>query len=172
MSRDDKDNQVFGIAVWKGYERGGVDLMFVVVSPYLTARKNGWLERVDLRLASWTISAALCRSAGLRSRPLLVRCCLERLCIIYNRHVLDQLGLRAPGTWEDLGAPDFFTWLASGDPRSSGSVHKCCEIILQAYGFEKDGPDHPDMRQCAPFRRSGEPLARNGHARCGGRYGH
>ncbi len=57
--------------------------------------------------------------------------------IIYNRPVLKRLGIAPPETWEDLARPEMFTWVGSGDFRSSGSTHMVYEIILQAYGWEK-----------------------------------
>ena len=57
--------------------------------------------------------------------------------IVYNKRVLELLGLPVPNTWADLGNPDLFSWVGSGDPRSSGSVHMAYELILQAYGWEK-----------------------------------
>ena len=57
--------------------------------------------------------------------------------IIYNRVVLDLIGLPEPKTWEDLGDSRLLTWVGSGDPRGSGAVHMTYEIILQAYGWEK-----------------------------------
>ena len=57
--------------------------------------------------------------------------------IVYNRAVLDLVNLPAPRTWADLGDPKLFSWVGSGDPRSSGSVHMAYELILQAYGWER-----------------------------------
>lgn len=57
--------------------------------------------------------------------------------IVYNRRVLEILNLPVPQTWADLGAPELFSWVGSGDPRKSGSVHMAYELILQAYGWEK-----------------------------------
>ena len=57
--------------------------------------------------------------------------------ILYNRKVCDRVGLPTPATWQDLGRPEYLTWVGSGDPRSSGSIHMAYEIILQAYGWEK-----------------------------------
>ncbi len=57
--------------------------------------------------------------------------------IVYNRRVLEILNLPIPKTWADLGAPELFSWVGSGDPRKSGSVHMAYELILQAYGWEK-----------------------------------
>lgn len=57
--------------------------------------------------------------------------------IVYNRKVLDLLDLPVPETWADLGDPRLFSWVGSGDPRSSGSVHMAYELILQAYGWER-----------------------------------
>lgn len=57
--------------------------------------------------------------------------------IIYNRKVCRMLRLPEPASWADLARPEYFTWVAVGDPRSSGSIHMVYEIILQAYGWEK-----------------------------------
>lgn len=57
--------------------------------------------------------------------------------IIFNKTVLKTLKLKPPKTWEDLGDPKFFGWIEVPDPRRSGSAHMMCEIILQAYGWEK-----------------------------------
>ena len=57
--------------------------------------------------------------------------------IVYNRAVLDLVNLPVPRTWADLGDPALFSWVGSGDPRSSGSVHMAYELILQAYGWER-----------------------------------
>ncbi len=63
--------------------------------------------------------------------------CLSGFGIIHNKKVLETLKLPAPREWADLAAPRYFSWVGSGDPRSSGSVHMAYEIILQAYGWEK-----------------------------------
>jgi len=57
--------------------------------------------------------------------------------IVYNKRVLDILGFTEPKTWADLGDPKLFSWVGSGDPRKSGSVHMAYELILQAYGWER-----------------------------------
>ncbi len=57
--------------------------------------------------------------------------------ILYNRKVCERAGLPIPETWQDMGRPEYLTWVGSGDPRSSGSIHMAYEIILQAYGWKK-----------------------------------
>lgn len=57
--------------------------------------------------------------------------------IVFNKAILKTLKIRQPRTWEDLTNPKFFNWIAMPDPRRSGSAHMMCEIILQAYGWEK-----------------------------------
>ena len=57
--------------------------------------------------------------------------------ILHNKKICERLGLPIPMTWQDLGRPEYLTWVGSGDPRSSGSIHMAYEIILQAYGWEK-----------------------------------
>jgi len=63
--------------------------------------------------------------------------CLAGFGIMYNKPVLEMLDLPEPATWADLARPEYFTWVASADPRQSGSMHMVYEIILQAYGWEK-----------------------------------
>ena len=57
--------------------------------------------------------------------------------IIYNKVVLAKLSVAEPKTWEDLANPKLFSWVGSGDPRHSGTVHMMYEIILQAYGWDR-----------------------------------
>lgn len=57
--------------------------------------------------------------------------------IVYNRKVLDVLGFPVPDSWADLGDFRYQSWVGSGDPRFSGSVHMAYELIIQAYGWEK-----------------------------------
>jgi ABC-type Fe3+ transport system substrate-binding protein len=57
--------------------------------------------------------------------------------IMYNKLVLQRLGLPEPATWEDLMRPEVYSWIGSADPRKSGSIHATFEIILQGYGWER-----------------------------------
>ena len=57
--------------------------------------------------------------------------------VIYNKPVLSKLAVGEPATWEDLAKPELFTWVGTGDPRHSGTVHMMYEIILQAYGWQR-----------------------------------
>lgn len=57
--------------------------------------------------------------------------------IIYNKELVNKLGLPAPRVWEDLTNPKLVGLVACGDPRQSGAAHMVMEIILQAYGWEK-----------------------------------
>jgi len=57
--------------------------------------------------------------------------------IIYNRAVARIQGVRPPETWEDMADPRLYGWIASGDPRMSGSIHMAFELMLQAYGWER-----------------------------------
>lgn len=57
--------------------------------------------------------------------------------IMYNKRVLELVGLTVPQTWEDLSNPDLFSWVGAADPRKSGSAHVPFEIILQVYGWER-----------------------------------
>ena len=57
--------------------------------------------------------------------------------VVYNKVILERLGLPEPRSWEDMAATSAFGWTGSGDPRKSGATHTTYEIILQAYGWEK-----------------------------------
>jgi ABC-type Fe3+ transport system substrate-binding protein len=116
----------------------GVDLLFGGgVAPYLTAAQQGWLAAPGLDSAALEGIPPTCAGAPVHDPAgLWFGVALSGFGILYNRPLIERLGLPAPGDWEDLGRPVYFSWVGSGDPRSSGSVHKCYEIILQAYGFE------------------------------------
>jgi ABC-type Fe3+ transport system substrate-binding protein len=58
--------------------------------------------------------------------------------ILYNRQVLDRLGLpEPPRRWEDLGRAELRGWVTGGDPRLTGSIHLVYEIILQGHGWDE-----------------------------------
>jgi ABC-type Fe3+ transport system substrate-binding protein len=134
----------------------GADLMFGGgVGPFLRAAEQGWLARVDIppeqlkgippQVAGTPVYDADHRWFGVA---------LSGFGILYNRPLLRRLGLPDPVSWEDLARPEFLSWVASGDPRSSGSVHMCYEIILQAYGLERGW--NLIARLCGNVRRFGE----------------
>ena len=134
----------------------GVDILFGGgVDPYLRAAERGWLARlspppeildgIPPRCAGFPVYDPDGRWFGVA---------MSGFGILYNRPLLSRVDLPVPVTWEDLGSPEFASWVGSGDPRSSGSVHMCYEIILQAYGFERGW--HLITRLCANVRRFGE----------------
>jgi len=57
--------------------------------------------------------------------------------IIYNKKIIKNNHMPLPNSWADLARPEFTGWVASGDPRYSGTIHMMYEIILQAFGWEK-----------------------------------
>ena len=57
--------------------------------------------------------------------------------IIYNRDVLQMLGLREPGTWSDLAEPSYTGWVALSDPAHSGSIAATYNTILRRHGWMK-----------------------------------
>jgi ABC-type Fe3+ transport system substrate-binding protein len=134
----------------------GVDLFFGGgIAPFLQAADQGWLERVDLPeplLAA--IPAACAGSPVVDPGRRWFGVALSGFGILYNRPVVERLRLPVPEDWEALARPEYFTWVGSGDPRSSGSVHMCYEIILQAYGFERGWSTI--TRLCANVRTFGE----------------
>ena len=57
--------------------------------------------------------------------------------IIYNKILLEKLGIPEPKSWSDLAKPEAFSWIASADPRKSGSVFMMYEIIVQRFGWDE-----------------------------------
>lgn len=62
---------------------------------------------------------------------------LSSFGILCNLEAAKRNGFQIPRTWADLAGPELAGWVATGDPRYSGTVHVMYEIILQAYGWEK-----------------------------------
>lgn len=133
-----------------------VDLFFGGgVAAFQTASQKGWLQPVRLPVELMEGIPPQCAGIPVYdTNGVWYGVALSGFGIIYNRVLSDRMRLPAPATWEDLAAPAYLGWLASGDPRSSGSVYKCYEIILQAYGFEKGWA--LITRICANVRRFGE----------------
>ena len=117
----------------------GIDLFFGGgVDPYLELADRGLL--LPYRLPDEMLSRLPGRIGGIPLYDPTHRwygATLAGFGIVYNRKVLDLLHLPVPETWADLGDPSLFSWVGSGDPRSSGSVHMAYELILQAYGWER-----------------------------------
>lgn len=134
----------------------GVDLMFGGgIAPFLTAIQKNWLAKTELSPSLLSDIPALCAGSpvfdpGQRWYGVT----LSAFGILYNRPLVERLKLPVPVSWNDLARPEYFSWVGSGDPRSSGSVHMCYEIILQSYGFEKGWPII--ARICANVRGFGE----------------
>ena len=116
-----------------------VDLFFGGgVDPYLQFKKEGLLQ--PALIASDVLGRIPPTFSGVelydRDRQWF-GACLGGFGIIHNKNVLKILKLPEPRVWADLASPRYFSWVGSGDPRSSGSVHMAYEIILQAYGWEE-----------------------------------
>jgi len=134
----------------------GVDLLFGGgVAPFLNAVQNNWLAAVDLSPGTLDGIPANCAGSPVYDTGhRWFGVALSGFGILCNRPIIRRLGLPEPVTWDDLARPEYYSWVGSGDPRSSGSVHMCYEIILQSYGFEKGWP--VIARICANVRGFGE----------------
>ena len=137
-------------------EHPGVDLLFGGgVAPYLTAVQKHWLAPVALPPGTLDGIPATCAGSPVYDTEHgWYGVTLSGFGILYNRPLLERLHLVPPLAWDDLARPEYFSWVGSGDPRSSGSVHMCYEIILQSYGFEKGWA--VIVRICANVRGFGE----------------
>jgi ABC-type Fe3+ transport system substrate-binding protein len=134
----------------------GIDLMFGGgVAPFLTAVQKNWLAKTELTPELLADIPQTCAgSPVIDPDHRWYGVTLSGFGILYNAPLVKRLGLPVPTSWNDLARPEYFTWVGSGDPRSSGSVHMCYEIILQTYGLEKGWPII--ARICANVRSFGE----------------
>lgn len=57
--------------------------------------------------------------------------------IVYNRKVLERLGVECPKRFSDLADPSLEGWVGSADPRKSGSIRFIYELIFQYLGWEQ-----------------------------------
>ncbi|MEM1167267.1 MAG: extracellular solute-binding protein [Planctomycetota bacterium] len=57
--------------------------------------------------------------------------------IMFNRDVLERLGVPEPTTWGDLADPRLAGWLALTDPRHSGSVTTTYNALLDTFGWDE-----------------------------------
>ncbi|MBL7077540.1 MAG: extracellular solute-binding protein [Kiritimatiellae bacterium] len=119
--------------------RAGIDLMFGGgVDPFLRGAGFGWLQPVDVSPSILSGIPPSCAGTPVYATDRQwFGVALSGFGILCNKRLLEQLGMPTPNEWKDLGDPVYATWLGSGDPRTSGSVHMCYEIVLQAYGFDE-----------------------------------
>lgn len=117
----------------------GVDLFFGGgIEPYQALKKLGFLEPYQVPDSILSAIAATINGVPLYDPEFTwYAATMAGFGIMYNKVVLNYLGLPEPETWEDLAQPSLNTWVGSADPRKSGSVHMAYEIILQAYGWER-----------------------------------
>jgi iron(III) transport system substrate-binding protein len=57
--------------------------------------------------------------------------------IVYNREVLDRLGIPEPCSFRDVADPRLRGWVTLADPRQSGSVATLLDSILSREGWER-----------------------------------
>ncbi len=61
---------------------------------------------------------------------------LSAFGLVYNRDVLEDLGLPEPRTWDAMVDPRLRTWIALVNPSQSGSITTAFETILQRRGWK------------------------------------
>ncbi len=117
----------------------GIDIFFGGgTSPYTTLEKEGLLEPYKLPDEILSEIPRECLGVPLYQEDYLYYgATLSGFGIQYNKTIIGLLNLPTPTTWADLAHPKLATWVASADPRSSGSAWMMLEIILQAYGWEE-----------------------------------
>lgn len=116
----------------------GIDLFWGGgISPYLTLKKEGSLQRTEL--APELLQRIPARLAGV---PLYdpdrtwYGSCLTSFGIMTNRAVARLQNFPEIRTWEDLTSPRLRGWVGTADPRHSGVSHVSFDIILQGFGWQ------------------------------------
>lgn len=117
----------------------GIDLQFGGGTPPFRAlaRENLLQPRAMPREALARIPAAVGGNPIYSDSEGWYGVALSGFGILYNRTLLSQKHLPEPRSWADLAQPGLQGWVASIDPRGSGSAHVIYEIILQKYGWER-----------------------------------
>ncbi len=117
----------------------GIDLVWGGgLDPYLQLKREGLLQRLPI---SADVMKALPKTAGgvpvYDPEGYWFGSALSGFGILFNKRLLNLLRVAQPRVWEDLSDPRLLGWVEFPDPRRSGSAHMMCEIILQAYGWER-----------------------------------
>ncbi|MBO7435011.1 ABC transporter substrate-binding protein [bacterium] len=117
----------------------GVDLLFGGgTDPYLALKKEGLLEKCPLPEELLDKIGKSCAGVPvLDEEGFWYGVGLSGFGIIYNKIILEKLGIKEPSSWADLAKGECYSWIASADPRKSGSVFMMYEIIVQSFGWEK-----------------------------------
>jgi ABC-type Fe3+ transport system substrate-binding protein len=119
--------------------RSRADLVFGGgVDNYAALAEEGYLQPVELPAADLARFPPALGGYPLRdAKYRWYAACLSSFGICFNREVLRRRKLPEPREWEDLAHPRLYNWVGSGEPRSSGTVHMCYEMILQSYKWER-----------------------------------
>lgn len=60
---------------------------------------------------------------------------LSSFGIVYNKDMLEKIGVAEPKTWSDMGDPRLQGWVALADPGHSGSISATFDTILKRQGW-------------------------------------
>jgi ABC-type Fe3+ transport system substrate-binding protein len=127
------------ISEYKASSSSGIDVLYGGgVDPFIMLEHDGLLTRYD---PPADVLAEI--PAQLSGMPLYdpghewFGAALSGFGIIVNERVRQAVGLPDVRTWSDLADPKLAGWIASPDPRASGSALFIYEIILQSYSWDK-----------------------------------
>lgn len=117
----------------------GIDIIFGGgTDPCIGLKKEGMLQHVDLPAETAEAIPADLFGMPLRDKEgFWFGTYVSSFGILSNEKVRNWMHLPEANTWEDLTNPVLQSWVSSGDPRQSGSIHQMYEIIVQKYGWEK-----------------------------------
>jgi ABC-type Fe3+ transport system substrate-binding protein len=100
-------------------------------------RKGGYLAGVDLGDAVLSKAFAQPEINGLKlydttsKTPQWFGTALSSFGIVYNRDVVQHLGLPEPKTWRDLADPRYAGWIVLADPTRSGVARTAFMVIVE-----------------------------------------
>lgn len=116
----------------------GVDLFFGGgIDPFTELEKLELLQRIDIGPELEHAIPAELRGAPIRStQGYWFATAISSFGLVFHKKILSFLGLPPPMGWRDLTNPRYFSWIASADPRKSGSAHAIYEVVLQRFGWD------------------------------------
>lgn len=117
----------------------GIDILYGGgVDPFVDLKKDGLLTRYDPPADILANIPAQLNGMNLYDPDHeWFGAALSGFGIIINERAREAAKLPDVHTWADLTEPELRDWIASSDPRASGSALAIDEIILQSYGWEK-----------------------------------
>lgn len=120
-------------------DKAGIDIFFGGgIEPFLELKRSGLLHPVVLSNQEVeSIPEKISGSPIYDSDHQWFSTNVAGFGLIYNKRILQLLGVPEPTTWRDMLRPELRGWVSTADPRKSGSVRFVYEALLQYFGWDE-----------------------------------